>query len=160
MLHQPRYAITAVLVILDIAGAAGWFGWRTSRARWARNEVLPAASRSIQQLHVHGAWRLLREAERYIPDDPQLRQMREVITAVTSIRTVPDGADIFIKDYSDPDDAWEMIGRSPLDQVRIPQGYLRWKFVKPGYEPLEAAKSSDLTPRCASNQKSRFRLEW
>ena len=141
MLHQPRYAITAVLVILAIAGAAGWFGWRTSRARWARNEVLPAASRSIQQLHVHGAWRLLREAERYIPDDPQLRQMREVITAVTSIRTVPDGADIFIKDYSDPDDAWEMIGRSPLDQVRIPQGYLRWKFVKPGYEPLEAAKS-------------------
>ena len=33
-----------------------------------------------------------------------------------------------------------MIGRSPLDQVRIPAGYLHWKFVKPGYEPLEAAK--------------------
>jgi hypothetical protein len=90
---------------------------------------------------MHGAWKLLRDAERYIPDDPQLRQMRDVVTAVTSIRTVPDGAEVFIKDYGDPDDAWEMIGRSPLDQVRIPHGYLRWKFVKPGYEPLEAAKS-------------------
>jgi eukaryotic-like serine/threonine-protein kinase len=141
MLHQPRYAIAAVVLVLAIAGAIGWFVWRTSRARWARNEVLPAASRSIQQLHMHGAWRLLREAERYIPDDPQLRQMRDVITSVTSIHTVPAEAEVFIKDYGDPDDAWEMIGRSPLDQVRIPVGYLRWKVVKPGYEPLEAAKS-------------------
>jgi len=29
MLHQPRYAIAAVVVILAIAGAAGWFAWRT-----------------------------------------------------------------------------------------------------------------------------------
>jgi serine/threonine protein kinase len=140
LLHQPRLAVPAVVVILAIAGAIGWFGWRTSRARWARNEVLPAASRSMQQLHMHGAWRLLREAERYIPDDPQLRQMREVVTSVTSIHTVPADAEVFIKDYGDADDAWEMIGRSPLDQVRVPAGYLRWKFVKPGYEPLEAAK--------------------
>ncbi len=140
MLHQPRYAIAAGVVILAIAGGAGWYAWRTSRAQWARNEVLPAASRAIQQLHMHAAWRLLREAERYIPDDPQLGQMREVVTSVTSIHTAPADAEVFIKDYGDPDDAWEMIGRSPLDQVRIPQGYLRWRFVKPGYEPLEAAK--------------------
>src|SRR5579864_8076937 len=140
MLHQPRYATAAVVVVLAVAGAIGWFAWRTSRARWARNEVLPAASRMAEQIHLHGAWRLLREAARYIPDDPQLRQLRDTITQVVTLQTTPNDAEVFIKDYGDPDDAWEMIGRSPLDQVRVPAGYLRWKVVKPGYEPFEAAR--------------------
>lgn len=147
LLH--RFAVPAALLLIAIAGSAAWLGWRSSRARWARNEVLPAAERMAQQVHFHGATRLLRQAERYIPDDPQLKQLRGTITMVTSIHTIPAGAEVFIKDYGDPDDPWESIGQSPLDRVRIPGSFLRWKIVKPGFETLERANFhvSDITLR-------------
>lgn len=147
LLRRPLVAIAAALVIIAIGGMSTWFGWRSSRARWARNEQLPAAGRQIQQMHMHGAWRMLREAERYIPDDPQLRQSLNTITRVSSIHTTPPGAEIFVKDYGDPSDTWELLGRSPLDGVRLPLGYLRWKLVKPGFATLEVAGSRDLDLR-------------
>jgi eukaryotic-like serine/threonine-protein kinase len=140
LLHRPLYAAAVVLVVLAIGGATSWLAWKNSRARWARNEALPAASRMVEQIHLHAAWRLVREAERYIPDDPQLRQLRNVITEVASIQTTPPDAEVFIKDYGDPSDAWETLGHTPLGQVRVPLGYLRWRIEKPGYETFEAAK--------------------
>jgi eukaryotic-like serine/threonine-protein kinase len=65
-----RFAAPAALLLIAVAGSAVWFAWRSSRARWARNEILPAAQRMVQQVHFHGAARLLRQAEGYIPDDP------------------------------------------------------------------------------------------
>jgi formylglycine-generating enzyme required for sulfatase activity/predicted Ser/Thr protein kinase len=151
MLRRPQFAITALIVLLAIAGAISWFTWKSSRARWARNEALPAASQLAQRFRTHGAWRLLRQAERYIPDDPQLRQLRDAITMVAAIGTTPGDAEVFVKDYGDADDAWELLGRSPLNQVRVPFSYLRWKIVKPGFETLEAATYS--------SGKLEFRLE-
>ncbi|HTS62448.1 MAG TPA: protein kinase [Candidatus Acidoferrales bacterium] len=139
LLRRPIFAVAAALLIIAIAGAAGWFAWRASRARWARNEALPAAARLVQQVRFHGAFRMLREAERYIPDDPQLRQLRDTITRVVSIQTTPAGAEIFVRDYGDPGDAWESIGHAPFHHIRLPASYLRLKAVKAGYETFEAA---------------------
>lgn len=160
ILHQPRYAIAAVVVILVTAGAIAWFAWRTSRAQWARTEALPAANRMVEQIHMHGAWRVLREAERYIPDDPQLRQLHNTISTVAFIQTTPGDADVFVRDYGDPDDTWERLGRSPLNRIRIPFGYLRWKIVKPGFETLEAVvKPGFEIGGSSSGRKIQFRLE-
>ncbi|MBZ5594183.1 MAG: protein kinase [Acidobacteriia bacterium] len=134
LLRRPVFAVAAALLIL----AATWFAWRASRARWARNEALPAAGRLAQQVRFHGALRALREAERYIPDDPQLRQLRETITHTASIQTTPAGAEVFVRDYSDPADPWESIGRAPLQNIRLPASYLRVKIVKSGFETFEA----------------------
>jgi len=149
LLRRPILAGAAALIIIAIAGAAGWFAWRSSRARWARNEALPAADRLAQQLQMHGAWRLLRAAERYVPDDPQIKQLRGAITSWLSIHTDPPGAEVSLKDYGDPGDAWESVGHTPLDHVRVPAGYLRWKIVKPGFETLELAnlRSSNIQLR-------------
>jgi dienelactone hydrolase len=137
LLH--RFAVPAALLLIAIAGSAVWLAWRSSRARWARNEILPAAQRMVQQVHFHSAATLLHQAERYIPDDPQLKQLRGTITMAASIHTIPAGAEVFIKDYGDSEDPWESIGRAPLDNVRIPGSFLRWKIVKPGFETLERA---------------------
>ena len=147
--RRPVFVVAAALIIVAIAGMAAWFAWRGSRARWARNEALPVAGRLAEQVHFHGALRILREAERYIPEDPQLKQLRDTVTLVASIHTNPAGAEVFVKDYSDPGDPWESLGRSPLDHIRVPGGYLRWKIVKPGFETLELAnyRSSDIQVR-------------
>ena len=63
------------------------------------------------------------------------------------IRTIPDGADIYIRDYADiePDESqWRLLGRSPLKTDMIPQSYYprvsyRIRAVKPGFEPVEWA---------------------
>jgi formylglycine-generating enzyme required for sulfatase activity/dienelactone hydrolase/predicted Ser/Thr protein kinase len=149
LLRRPMFAVAAALIIIAIAGAIAWVAWRASRARWARNEALPAAGRLAEQVHFHGAFRILREAERYIPDDPELRQLRETITFVASVHTNPAGAEVFVKDYGDPSDDWESLGHAPLDHIRAPGGYIRWKIVKPGFETLELAsyRSSDIQVR-------------
>ncbi len=149
LLRRPIFAGAALLLLLAIGVTITWFAWRPSRARWARNEALPVAGRLAEQVHFHGAFRLLREAERYIPDDPQLKQLRETVTLVASIHTNPAGAEVFVKDYGDPGDAWESLGRAPLDHIRVPGGYIRWKIVKPGFEMLELAnyRSSDIQVR-------------
>ncbi|HKW98981.1 MAG TPA: protein kinase [Bryobacteraceae bacterium] len=141
MLGQPVFAAAATLALVMVAVVTGWFGWRNSRTRWARNEALPAAERLVRQTHFHGAYRMLRVAERYIPDDPQLKQLRAAITRPTTIRTTPPRAEVFVKDYSDPDDPWESLGVTPIENVRIPFGDLRWRVVKAGYETLELANS-------------------
>ncbi len=152
-LRRPLVAAGAVAIPIVLAGAVTWFVWQGSRARWARNEALPAANRMAQQIHMHGAWRSLRQAGRYIPDDPQVRQLRDAITVVVSIHTSPPDAEVRVKDYGDPGDAWEFLGRAPLNNIRIPFGYLRWQIVKPGFETLEAVGFS------ASSETLQFRLE-
>ena len=37
-----------------------------------------------------------------------------------------------VKDYLSPDDPWFPLGKTPLDDVAIPSGYLRWRVSKPG----------------------------
>ena len=156
LLRRPILAVAVALVVIAIVPTAAWFAWRSSRNRWARNEALPAAGRLAEQVHFHGALRLLREAELYIPDDPQLKLLRDSISRVTSIHSNPAGAEVFVKDYGDSSDPWESIGHTPLDHIRIPVGYPRWKIVKPGYRTFEAAgaQGSDLQVRLEPQDSS------
>jgi hypothetical protein len=48
---------------------------RSSRARWARNQALPEIVRLVEKEDFDGAFRLARQAERHIPDDPQLARL-------------------------------------------------------------------------------------
>jgi dienelactone hydrolase len=138
LLRRPVLAVAAAAILIVVAATVTWFAWKTSRARWARNVALPAADRMAQKIHMHGAWGMLRQAGRYIPDDPQVRQLRDAVTIFASIRTTPPGAEVFVRDYGDAGDEWESVGRAPLEGVRIPFGYLRWKVVKPGFDTLES----------------------
>ena len=74
----------------------------------------------------------MQEAQKYLPGDPQLAQIAEGLTHVVSVRSSPPGASVEIKDYLSPGDPWFPLGTTPLDNVRIPTGYLRWRVSKPG----------------------------
>ena len=36
-----------------------------------------------------------------------------------------------------PEEDWQSLGRSPLDQVRLPLGFFRWRVTKEGFTPVE-----------------------
>ncbi len=48
-----------------------------------------------------------------------------------------------MKGYADPNGEWQPLGKSPLDNVRLPFGYLRWKVSKQGYGTVEAATGAE-----------------
>jgi predicted Ser/Thr protein kinase len=143
-----RAVAAAVVLLLAGAGVFGTQAWlRRSRARWAQNDALPEVARLMRQSRWLAATDLLRQAERYAPASPELIRLTDLVPPATiTIETEPAGADLFIRDYTSPDDesAWQYLGHSPAKTDRLPQsnyerGYYVVRAVKPGFETVHRA---------------------
>jgi len=147
--NLSRRTIAALMVFLLLG--AGVFGaqvyLRRSRARWAQHQALPEVVRLMRQSRWLAATDLLRRAERYAPASPELIRLEDLVPpANVTIETEPAGAEIYIRDYTGPDDnaSWQHLGRSPVKTTRLPQsnyprGYYMVRAVKPGFETVERA---------------------
>jgi dienelactone hydrolase len=133
------YAIPAAVVILLAAGLSVWFYKRSEKRHWAREQAIPEIAKLTNQNRPLAALRILQEAQRYLPGDPQLSKIAQGLAHAVSVRSSPSGASVEIKDYLAPDEAWLRLGTTPLEQVTIPNGYLRWRVSKPGAGELISA---------------------
>ena len=134
-LWAKRWAAGAAVAILVAGGA--WWWHEQSRVRWARNEALPEIERLNESLHWYKALRLLREAERYIPKDPDLRRLKGFIAMPVNLRSDPPGALVSMQEYSAPGSSWEDLGKTPVENATVPLGMVRIRLVHPESEPLE-----------------------
>jgi dienelactone hydrolase len=137
------YAIPAAVLILLAAAASVWFYQRSEKRHWAREQAIPEIGRLTSQTKPVAAYRLLEEAQRYLPGDPQLARIGEGLAHEVSVRSTPAGATVEIKDYLSAGDPWLRIGTTPLDHVRIPNGYLRWRISKTGVGEYVGAPVTD-----------------
>jgi eukaryotic-like serine/threonine-protein kinase len=113
--------------------------WQSnSRVRWARNVAVPEIQRLADQADYDGAYRLAREAMAVLPDDPQLKQIWIDATFEVTIETNPPGADVALKGYRADAADWIAMGRTPLTNVRVPNGPLRVRITKEGMVPVES----------------------
>ena len=97
-----------------------------------REQATPEIVRLASQEKSAAAFATIQSAERDLPDDPDLARAVAAATRVASIHSVPAGATVEVKDYLFPDEGWLRLGTTPLERVRIPSGYLRWKVSKAG----------------------------
>jgi formylglycine-generating enzyme required for sulfatase activity/dienelactone hydrolase/predicted Ser/Thr protein kinase len=140
-IRQPKIAIPSTLGLAAVALVVVWFFNRQAKIHWARNMLLP----EIAQLIEASVWdrakagELAIEAERYLPRDPTLGEYISKVTIPTSIKTEPPGTKIYMKDYAAPEDEWTYLGVSPIENLRLPIGFFRWKMEKEGYETVFAA---------------------
>ncbi|MGD9344963.1 MAG: protein kinase [Candidatus Aminicenantes bacterium] len=143
-IRKPRVAIPAICAVILIALAAVWFFNRQAKIRWARQEILPEIERLLEGnfRDFYEPYTLAEEAERYIPDDPELAEIFSKCSVNINIETEPPGADIYVKKYESPVSEWEYLGVSPLEKVRLPIGIFRWKIEKQGYETVLAASAN------------------
>ena len=74
-----------------------------------------------------------RKAEKSIPGDPALAKLWPLISYQTSLETTPPGVDVYRRDYATQTRPWELVGTTPLKNVRQPRGMFVWKFEKPGF---------------------------
>jgi formylglycine-generating enzyme required for sulfatase activity/dienelactone hydrolase len=112
------------------------------KERWGRNRALPEISRLLDQDKQDQAFRLAQKAGRYIPNDPLLDRLLRSFTAPVSVQTTSPGAEVYVRTYLANDEDWAFLGKSPLDNVRVPWDYLRWRIVKPGFGTIEAASTA------------------
>jgi cephalosporin-C deacetylase-like acetyl esterase len=124
--------------------AMAWFFNRQAKIRWAREEILPEVERLIEESFsdLTEPYNLAVSAEEVIPNDTKLAELFSKCSLNINIRTEPPGADIYKKIYKSPQSEWEYLGVSPLEDVRLPIGFFRWKMEKEGYQTVFAASSS------------------
>jgi serine/threonine protein kinase/dienelactone hydrolase len=127
-----RYLVLASIVVASLLAAGGWFYHRSERRHWAREEAIPQIVKLEDQNRSLAAFLLLQEAEKYLPADPQLTQLVQADTELATLDSSPSGAELAIQDYAAPNSAWYRVGATPLKNVRIPNGYFRWKVTKAG----------------------------
>jgi formylglycine-generating enzyme required for sulfatase activity/predicted Ser/Thr protein kinase len=141
MIRRPQIAAPVGLFLLLAAVGAIWLFHHNAKVRWAREQAIPEISRLVDKGQRVAAFRLARQAQPYIPRDPFWKTFERDYTYPASIHTTPTGADVYWKDYAGATDEWELLGQSPIENLRIPEGYFRWRMTKRGYATVEAAGS-------------------
>jgi eukaryotic-like serine/threonine-protein kinase len=128
----PVYAITAAFLLLAAAASGYWLYQRSEKRHWAREEAIPEVTKLQGGDKSLAAFLLLKKAAQYLPGDPKIAQWTEENTSVVSIASSPPGATVEIQDYLANDGPWYRLGETPLSNMRIPNGYFRWKVSKQG----------------------------
>ena len=141
-MRKPAVAIAAVVVVLGLALLLNWSLRRNARVRWARETAIPEIIRLSGKGEDDAAFALARRTALVIPNDPALLKLWPDISLEIAVHTHPESADIYMKQYRADDQAWEYVGRSPVDRLKIPFGLLRWKASKQGFDTLEALSFS------------------
>ena len=139
LIRKPRVAVSALLVVLGLTLFLIWYFRRSARVRWARETAIPEIVRLAGKGEDNAAFALARQAEQVIPNDPALLKLWPDISFEISVHSSPEGADVYMKQYRADERAWEYMGQSPIEHLRIPFGLLRWKATKQGFETLEIA---------------------
>jgi formylglycine-generating enzyme required for sulfatase activity/fermentation-respiration switch protein FrsA (DUF1100 family) len=126
------------LVAGALLGTAGfWVFSRDSDAEWAREEAVPEILADIEGGDLEAAYALTKELERRVPDNERLNELWLTFTQQFSIPSEPAGARVFRRAYDSADDAWEELGVTPIDVVRLPYGLSRLRFELEGHRPLD-----------------------
>jgi len=137
--RRPRVLVPLLLIALLIAAGVFWLAKRSRDARWARQVALPQITSLSESSGSWGlgklpeAYALAVQAEKAIPGDPALASLWPAISYRLSVETTPPGADLYYKNYVEPNAPWNLVGRTPIRNVRVPRGTLIWKFEKSGF---------------------------
>jgi len=92
---------------------------RGRHIRWARNVALPRIATLVQSDRDVEALPLAEQAVRYIPDDPTLKQLLDHASRVVNIHSDPQGADVYMRLYSDRNAKWEHMGKYTYDKTPL-----------------------------------------
>jgi formylglycine-generating enzyme required for sulfatase activity/dienelactone hydrolase len=136
--RRSLVAIAAAAVVAAVA--VGLFAWRAAEhRRWVREEAIPQIAKLTAEDRWAAAFPIVVEAERYLPGDPELERVAAAASHFASIHSKPEGALVEVKDCNTPSEPWLKLGSTPLEDVRVPSGYLRWRVSDSSHGELVSA---------------------
>ena len=129
------YVATAILAAF-IGALSFWFLGRDTDAQWLLNEAIPNIEASLDVADWDSAYQLATEAAARVPDSRELDNLWTRISWRVTIPSDPPGATVYRQGYDTPNDEWEELGRTPLENIRFPYGLSRLRFELDGYRTL------------------------
>ncbi len=138
MIRKPKVLVPAALLALVVVLLAAWLVRRNQRLRWVHETALPQVRELIFAGKGFAAYKVLQQAARYAPNDPAVVKIKAETLWPEPIRSNPSGADVYARDYTDSQGEWNYLGKTPLDQNRLPHGFYAFRFSKGGYEAVFA----------------------
>jgi len=144
LITNPWFTIP-ILILLILAGYALIRSiHHKAKVKWAKTVVLPEVESNYSFINPNDSYVRLQEAAKYISDDPEFKRLYKLVSTKISILSEPPGAKVYIKEYSDIADHWELLGVTPLDSVEMPSvSFYRCLMVKPGYDSAVVILSSN-----------------
>ncbi len=139
-----RRMLTAGLVLFAVLalGAAAWSWRRRAIEQRARLEALPEIARLIDAGDLFGAFALAEKVRPLIPGDPEMDRLWKDVAMPANLNSAPEGAEVFVKAYARPESPWQRLGVTPIEKRDLPRSYLRFRFTKAGYAPVELASTT------------------
>lgn len=145
-INRKRFVFNA-LVILILAAVAGWYGWRNSRIAWAKENIERVNELARSEKHF-AAYDLAVQIENILPadgggggGDARLAELMPVISDRLSVESEPAGAQVFLKRFVRDENGKfperQLVGTTPLKDLRIARGQYVLQIEKKGYAPFE-----------------------
>jgi len=107
----------------------------------AKSELLPAIQKSVSENFEPPIpiFDMALETEKYLPGDSSLIRLWPRIASKVTMETQPSGAEVWWKEYNNPNSEWRLAGITPLKDVRFPRLYLKTEIRKKGFQTIEYA---------------------
>ncbi len=138
IVRKPKFAVPLALVCVGLIFLGGWIIRRNQRIRWVHEEALPKIQQLVMDQKGVAAYKLLQQVERYATGDPAVSKLKAETLWPARVHTEPPGADVYMRDYSDAQSNWVLLGETPLDQNRLPHAVYAFRISKDGYETVYA----------------------
>jgi eukaryotic-like serine/threonine-protein kinase len=135
---RRRLRLAVVIVTVAVAvGAVTWWVRRNANVRWAREVAVPEIIRLAGAEQYTAAYDLAQRARVFIPNDPLLAEQLRTVTRTASIESDPTGATVSYRPYGKTESPWRVLGPTPLKDVSVPRGLMRWRVELSGYDLAE-----------------------
>ena len=103
------------------------------RRSWAHETAMPEVQRLIKEKRPVEAYQLASEIREVLAGDPAFEELWNHVTITVTLQVEPEGTTVLYRDALNSDQEWIDAGKSPLIDVTLPRGPLRFRYVKPGY---------------------------
>lgn len=118
--RELNFAIIALLAIALVVIALNWFAG--GDARWARDVAIPQIEAYVDAGDWEAAYQLGKVTEERAPGDPKMALLWGEFSWIATIPSIPPGAMVHRRPYSMETVEWEELGRTPLNDIRVPYG--------------------------------------
>jgi len=155
--HSPGSPLAAVArnprgsPVLKIVGAAvvaglvvaGYLGWQHMRRLKQARAAIPEIAKLVDAGDLNAAFERAKDVRRYLPDDPLLGSLTPAFTSEYSVKSTPEGADVYARAYGVDKDPWVHLGRTPLEHVALQRRATQWRVEKEGFVTVLRASAAN-----------------
>lgn len=131
-----------ILILLVLSGGFRLI-FQKVKSGWATSTAIPEIERLWNNNEYTAAFEIFTNTRKYIRDEQVISDLESYLIQKISIVTEPPGAKISIKEYTDRENNWHVLGTTPLNDLEMPyRVFYKCRFEKDGYEPVMAVFST------------------